>query len=158
MGDSGAYFFGYVLAASSLLGQLKINTVIALLPTVLFLLLLFLLPLLDTVQVIVRRLARRRNPISSPGKDHLHHRLLARGLSQTRTTLILWGVTLVTNLVAMIVQHMTAVAIATTAIGIIILLAFTVWRRRRAFRKAAARAAAAAGEQTVTSGGEGDAS
>jgi UDP-GlcNAc:undecaprenyl-phosphate GlcNAc-1-phosphate transferase len=140
MGDSGAYFFGYVLAASTILGSLKVTTVFALTPTVVFLLLPFLLPLLDTTQVVVRRLVKRNNPLSTPGKDHLHHRLLDRGFSQTRTTLILWGVTLITNIVAMIVQDMRAVVIATTAVAVVLFLSFVVWRRRRAFLKATARA------------------
>ena len=142
MGDSGAYFLGFVLAASSILGNLKITTLFGLVPTVLFLLLPFLLPLLDTSQVVLRRLFQRRNPLSTPGKDHLHHQLLARGLSQTRTTLILWGVTLVTNLVSMAVQGMSWAVLGTTAVGIIALLAMIVWFRRRAHRKAAARTAA----------------
>jgi UDP-GlcNAc:undecaprenyl-phosphate GlcNAc-1-phosphate transferase len=140
MGDSGAYFFGYVLAASSILGHLQITTIFALFPTVLFLVLPLIVPLIDTVQVVLRRLVRRKNPLSTPGNDHLHHGLLARGLSQTRTTLILWGITLVTNLVAMGVQGMSALVMATTAIGIIALLALIVWRRRRAFRRATASA------------------
>jgi UDP-GlcNAc:undecaprenyl-phosphate GlcNAc-1-phosphate transferase len=140
MGDSGAYFFGYVLAASSILGHLQITTIFALFPTVLFLVLPLIVPLIDTVQVVFRRLVRRKNPLSTPGNDHLHHGLLARGLSQTRTTLILWGITLVTNLVAMGVQGMSALVMATTAIGIIALLALIVWRRRRAFRRATASA------------------
>lgn len=137
MGDSGAYFFGFVLAASSILGGGQITTVFALFPTFLFL----LLPVLDTVQVVLRRLVRRKNPLSSPGRDHLHHGLLARGLSPTRTTLIMWAVTLATNLVAMAVQDMSALKIITTAAGIIILLGFIVWRRRRELRLIAARAA-----------------
>jgi UDP-GlcNAc:undecaprenyl-phosphate GlcNAc-1-phosphate transferase len=136
MGDSGAYFFGFVLAASSILGDLKITTIFALFPTVLFL----LLPLIDTLQVVLRRLVRRKNPLSTPGTDHLHHGLLARGLSQTRTTLILWGVTLGTNLVAMRVQGMSALKMATTTVAIIALLALIIWRRRRALRRAAAKA------------------
>jgi len=134
MGDSGAYFFGFVLAASSILGELQITTIFALFPTVLFV----LLPLVDTLQVILRRLLRRKNPLSTPGKDHLHHRLLARGLSQTRTTLILWGITLLTNLVAMIVQHMSALVVIATAFGIVVWLAFIVFVRRRALRRAPA--------------------
>jgi UDP-GlcNAc:undecaprenyl-phosphate GlcNAc-1-phosphate transferase len=137
MGDSGAYFFGYVLAACSILGHLKITTIFALFPTVLFL----ILPFIDTLQVVLRRLVRRKNPLSTPGKDHLHHRLLARGFSQTRTTLILWGITLVTNLVAMAVQKMSALVIGATAVGIIVLLALMVWRRRHAVRRAAIREA-----------------
>jgi UDP-GlcNAc:undecaprenyl-phosphate/decaprenyl-phosphate GlcNAc-1-phosphate transferase len=156
MGDSGAYFFGFVLAASSILGNLKVTTVFALFPTVFFLLLVFLLPLLDTAQVVVRRLIRRKNPLSTPGKDHLHHSLLARGLSQMRTTLILWGVTLATNVVAMIVQKMSWVAIVTTAVGIVILLAFVIWRRRRAYRKAVARAQVSAHDEAIARGEHSD--
>jgi UDP-GlcNAc:undecaprenyl-phosphate GlcNAc-1-phosphate transferase len=135
MGDSGAYFFGYVLAASSILGNLKITTIFALFPTVLFL----IVPVLDTTQVILRRLIRRKNPLSSPGKDHVHHSLLARGLSQTRTTLILWGVTLATNLIAMAVQGMSLLVIGVTTLGIVLLLTLIIWRRRRAVRRAAGR-------------------
>jgi UDP-GlcNAc:undecaprenyl-phosphate GlcNAc-1-phosphate transferase len=142
MGDSGAYFFGFVLAASSILGNVKVTTLFGLVPSVIFLALPFLLPLLDTFQVFFRRLFQRKNPLSTPGKDHLHHHLLARGMSQTRTTLILWGVTLVTNLVAMRVQEMATTVIVTAAVGIIGLLAIIVLIRRRAFRRAAARAAA----------------
>lgn len=122
LGDSGAYFLGYVLAASSILGNLKISTVAGFLPTALFL----LLPVVDTAQVFVRRLARRKNPLSTPGKDHLHHHLLARGLSQRRTALVLWTVTLVTNLLAMHLQGMSATVVATTGVGIVLLLSFVV--------------------------------
>jgi len=145
LGDSGAYFFGFVLAASSILGNLKTTTVFALFPAVLFPAILFLLlPVVDTLQVVLRRLARRKNPLSTPGKDHIHHGLLARGLSQTRTTLILWAITLVANLVAMIVQGVPTAVMVTTAVGTVVLLALIVWRRRRAYRKAAALRAAEA--------------
>ena len=136
MGDSGAYFFGFVLAASALLGNLKFTTVFALGPVAVFLVLLFLLPLIDTLQVVFRRLLRRQNPLSSPGKDHLHHVLLDRGLSQRRTTLIMWAVTLAANVVAMWLQDMRWPVIVTTAVGTILLLSFVVWRRTRAYRKA----------------------
>ncbi|MEL6459158.1 MAG: MraY family glycosyltransferase, partial [Cyanobacteria bacterium J06621_15] len=100
MGDAGAYFFGYVLAATSILGELQITTVLSILPPVAFL----LLPVLDTTQVFVRRLAKGKNPLSTPGKDHLHHRLLAWGLSQRRAALILWGITLACNWLGMTIR------------------------------------------------------
>jgi UDP-GlcNAc:undecaprenyl-phosphate GlcNAc-1-phosphate transferase len=127
MGDAGAYFFGYVLAATSILGKLQQNTVYALIPTVLFL----LLPVLDTTQVFVRRLMAGKNPLSTPGKDHLHHRLLAWGLSQRHAAFTLWSITLVFNLLAMRIQGMNLVVILTTVMSIIILLGFTVWQRIR---------------------------
>jgi UDP-GlcNAc:undecaprenyl-phosphate/decaprenyl-phosphate GlcNAc-1-phosphate transferase len=127
MGDAGAYFFGYVLAATSILGKLQQNTVYALIPTVLFL----LLPVLDTTQVFVRRLLAGNNPLSTPGKDHLHHRLLAWGLSQRHAAFTLWSITLFFNLLAMRIQGMSLAVMMTTASSIILLLGFTVWQRIR---------------------------
>ncbi|MEH1863503.1 MAG: MraY family glycosyltransferase [Nostoc sp.] len=127
MGDAGAYFFGYVLAATSILGKLQQNTVYALIPTVLFL----LLPVLDTTQVFVRRLLAGNNPLSTPGKDHLHHRLLAWGLSQRHAAFTLWSITLFFNLLAMRIQGMSLAVMMTTASSIVILLGFTVWQRIR---------------------------
>lgn len=131
MGDAGAYFFGYVLAATTILGNLKINTVFSLLPIVMFL----LLPVLDTTQVFVRRLMAGKNPLSTPGKDHLHHRLLALGLSQRKTTMVLWAVSLLCNLLAMRWQGTKAIVIATTMATIIVPLALTIWLRMRALKK-----------------------
>ncbi len=128
MGDAGAYFFGYVLAATALLGSLKVTTFFSLIPTALFL----LLPILDTAQVFVRRLLKRQNPMATPGKDHIHHRLLARGFSQRRTTVTLWIITLALNLVAMWVQGVGFVVILVTLVGTALLLGFTVWRKLRA--------------------------
>ncbi|MCS7058059.1 MAG: undecaprenyl/decaprenyl-phosphate alpha-N-acetylglucosaminyl 1-phosphate transferase [Meiothermus sp.] len=137
MGDAGAYFFGYVLAATALLGSLKLTTAFSLVPTALFL----LLPILDTTQVFVQRLLRGQNPMATPGKDHIHHRLLARGFSQRRTTLTLWTITLLFNLLAMRVQGLSPLVIGVTALGTALLLGFTVWRKLRAVWKEAEGAA-----------------
>ncbi|BAY31242.1 family 4 glycosyl transferase [Nostoc carneum NIES-2107] len=127
MGDAGAYFFGYVLAATSILGKLQITTVFALVPTVLFL----LLPVLDTTQVIVRRLMAGKNPMSTPGKDHLHHRLLAWGFSQRRAAFTLWSISLVFNLLAMRMQHLSLVQMLATTLSVILLIGFTIWGRMK---------------------------
>ncbi|MDZ7958939.1 MAG: MraY family glycosyltransferase [Aulosira sp. DedQUE10] len=127
MGDAGAYFFGYVLAATSILGKLQVTTVFALVPTVLFL----LLPVLDTTQVIVRRLMAGKNPMSTPGKDHLHHRLLAWGFSQRHAAFTLWSITLVCNLLAMRMQHLSLLQMLATTMSVIFLIGFTIWGRIR---------------------------
>ncbi|BAY19246.1 family 4 glycosyl transferase [Nostoc sp. HK-01] len=125
MGDAGAYFFGYVLAATSILGDLQVTTVFSLVPTVLFL----LLPVLDTTQVFLRRLLAGKNPLSTPGKDHLHHRLLAWGFSQSHAAFTLWTITLIGNLLAMHIRNMPLSVIVATSVSIIILLGFTVCQR-----------------------------
>jgi len=51
-------------------------------------------PLFDMAIAVGRRLKERRNPFAAD-RGHLHHQLLARGHSQTKTVLILYGVTAV---------------------------------------------------------------
>ncbi len=138
MGDSGAYFFGYTLGASSILGTLSATdgtassagnteSLLELVPMMLFL----LIPVIDTSQVIAHRLRHRRNPLSSPGRDHLHHRLIALGLSQRATTFLLWGATLIANLGAMRAMRMPWVVILVTALGVILLLVLASLSRTR---------------------------
>jgi UDP-GlcNAc:undecaprenyl-phosphate/decaprenyl-phosphate GlcNAc-1-phosphate transferase len=128
MGDAGAYFLGYVLAATSILGNVKMTTLTSLVGTIVF----FIVPVVDTSQVIVKRLLSGTNPMSTPGKDHLHHRLLAQGFSQRHSAVILWGVTLAGGIIAMRMQGIRQMAIVVTAIGIALLLIMTVWLRLRA--------------------------
>lgn len=51
---------------------------------------LFIYPLFDTIRVMTIRLLHKRSPFS-PDKNHIHHRMLALGLSHRRSTLILIG-------------------------------------------------------------------
>lgn len=125
MGDAGAYFLGYVLAAATILGGLKLTTAFSLVPPVLFL----LIPVLDTAQVIIRRTLKGQNPLSHPGKDHLHHQLLRRGFSQPRVTRILWGLTLIANIAAMTWQGVSWWVIGATALVTSLLLALAAWGR-----------------------------
>ncbi|WP_135257714.1 MraY family glycosyltransferase [Thermus caldilimi] len=133
LGDAGAYFLGFTLAATSLLGNLKLTTFLGLLPPALFL----LLPILDTTQVVVRRLLRGQNPLSTPGKDHIHHRLLARGLSQRRVAFLLWGLALLFNLLAMAYLGMPKEAILASFFATVSGLGWVTYRRLRALWRGA---------------------
>lgn len=90
MGDTGAMFLGFVLAAISVEGALKGPTALAFIAPVLAL----GLPIFDTLFSVVRRVAANR-PIYEADRDHLHHRLLAMGLSQRQAVLTLYGVSAV---------------------------------------------------------------
>lgn len=85
MGDAGAMFLGYALAAVSVLGLLKTAAAAGLLVPVLAL----GLPILDTALAIVRRVLTGRS-IGLADKEHLHHRLLQRGLSHRGAVLVMW--------------------------------------------------------------------
>jgi UDP-GlcNAc:undecaprenyl-phosphate GlcNAc-1-phosphate transferase len=90
MGDSGAMFVGFVLAACSIAGGSKDSVAVALLVPVV----VMGLPILDTALAIVRRFARRV-PVFSADREHLHHKLLDMGLTHRHAVLVLWGVSCV---------------------------------------------------------------
>ena len=57
---------------------------------VLWLLVIFLLPLIDVVWAVIRRTKAGRRPWQ-PDAGHLHHRMLAFGHGHRRAVLLLWG-------------------------------------------------------------------
>lgn len=79
MGDSGSMFLGFTLAALAIMGLTKGATVISVFIPIVIL----GIPLLDTVFAIIRRLFNGQ-PIFQADKNHLHHRLLEKGLSIDR--------------------------------------------------------------------------
>jgi UDP-GlcNAc:undecaprenyl-phosphate GlcNAc-1-phosphate transferase len=86
IGDCGALFLGFVLAASSIYGvNHKSTTAVAVLGPILIL----GLPILDTLLAMARRMLRGRSPFDGD-REHVHHLLLDLGLSQRRSVLILW--------------------------------------------------------------------
>jgi len=129
MGDAGSTLFGYTLAAVSLLGTLKISAGASLLVP----LLIMALPILDTTQVVVGRLARGiRNPLAHPDKTHLHHRVLARTGNARRTSVALWVVALICGVAGMFAQGIGAGTVLLTALLIGGCLWFVAARRMRA--------------------------
>ncbi len=77
LGDAGAYFLGFLLAIVTL----RLRPVGIALPwSALIPILLVLVPILDTTFVVIRRLIERRHPFT-PGRDHLSHLLIDRGLT-----------------------------------------------------------------------------
>ena len=86
LGDSGAYLTGFILASLTVSCVVKKVTLVVMTPV---LILIFALPILDTAFAIIRRLLRGK-PILEPDKEHLHHRILAIGLSQKRASYILY--------------------------------------------------------------------
>jgi UDP-GlcNAc:undecaprenyl-phosphate GlcNAc-1-phosphate transferase len=47
-------------------------------------------PIFDTTLVFISRLRRGLNPLTTPGKDHSSHRLVAMGFTQREAVLILY--------------------------------------------------------------------
>ncbi|NLY89824.1 MAG: undecaprenyl/decaprenyl-phosphate alpha-N-acetylglucosaminyl 1-phosphate transferase [Firmicutes bacterium] len=89
LGNSGAYFLGYLLGVISITGALKLPTILALAVPVFAL----GVPFLDSLWAIWRRW-RRGEPIALGDRDHLHHLLVLSGLGEREAVLILYGLSL----------------------------------------------------------------
>ena len=99
MGDTGSTFLGFVLACISVQGVMKTHAIISIAAPVLIL----GLPIFDTLFAIIRRILKRK-PIMSPDRGHLHHRLLDMGFSQRRTVTILYTLTSILCLTAVVMS------------------------------------------------------
>ncbi len=95
MGDTGAYFLGFVLAAISVEGTLKGATAAAITITLLAL----GLPIFDTAFAIIRRTINKK-PIFQADKGHFHHRLLHIGMNQRKAVLVIYFISMLMNFTA----------------------------------------------------------
>jgi UDP-GlcNAc:undecaprenyl-phosphate/decaprenyl-phosphate GlcNAc-1-phosphate transferase len=87
LGDCGSLFIGFMLSALALQGAQKAPTIIAVaIPVV-----SFGLPILETGLSIVRRFLGGR-PVFTADREHIHHKLLQRGLSQRQVVITLYAV------------------------------------------------------------------
>ncbi len=110
MGDTGALFLGYAIAILSLLGLYKSVTLFSFLVPILIL----GVPIFDTSFAIIRRVVNKK-PISAPDKSHLHHRILALGLSHRNTVLVIYAFGIIFSICAVVVTE-------TTLIGSLLIL------------------------------------
>jgi UDP-GlcNAc:undecaprenyl-phosphate GlcNAc-1-phosphate transferase len=100
MGDTGSMFLGFVLAATAVETNQKASTAVAvIIPTV-----ALGLPIMDTLLAIGRR-AWRGRPLFQADKDHIHHRLMARGLSHRQAVLVLYGLCVLLGLAALVLTY-----------------------------------------------------
>lgn len=116
MGDSGAYMLGYLLAAVSILGALKLTTVAVVAPV-----LMLALPVVNITQVTLRRMSRGVNPAVADN-DHLHDLIRVRSGSKQFTVVVLWLMTLMLGLLGMMVSETPPRLMYTTAIGTVLLI------------------------------------
>lgn len=100
MGDSGALLLGYVLAIVSLVSMQKSTAALALLVPIAAL----ALPIVDTTLAVARRLVQRR-PVMAGDNEHIHHRLLELGLPARTALLVIYGISAVCALVAVLLAN-----------------------------------------------------
>jgi UDP-GlcNAc:undecaprenyl-phosphate/decaprenyl-phosphate GlcNAc-1-phosphate transferase len=135
LGDSGAYFLGFILSVLSLQGGLKGTTTIAILIPIIAL----GLPIIDTLLAMFRRLLKslhimevdqEKNVVKffyldgwsmfKADRQHIHHRLLQVGFTQKKAVMILYGVSLILGGLALSSVYFKSInyALLLTAIGV----------------------------------------
>lgn len=121
LGDSGSMFLGFILATISMWTQRKGATAAALLIPVIAL----GVPILDTSLSFMRRIARHQSPFKAD-REHLHHRLLALGLSHRNAVFTLYTASAIFALAALaLLDNDTthrAIVLATVAVVVFVMV------------------------------------
>lgn len=119
MGDTGALFLGYTMSVLSILGCFKLNALVSF--WVPFL--IFALPLLDTAFAFIRRILTGRSPFSAD-RGHVHHRLIDKGFDQKHSVLLLYAVSGISGISAILIsfdKFVGGVAMLFVAVAVLIL-------------------------------------
>ncbi|MBN2410432.1 undecaprenyl/decaprenyl-phosphate alpha-N-acetylglucosaminyl 1-phosphate transferase [candidate division KSB1 bacterium] len=97
LGDAGSLSLGFLLGCLTMqASEVYSGKTAALIP-----LLLLWIPITDTILAIVRRVRRRVHPFHAD-QDHLHHRLVRLGLSQSGAAMVLIGLSLIFGIMALL--------------------------------------------------------
>jgi UDP-GlcNAc:undecaprenyl-phosphate GlcNAc-1-phosphate transferase len=86
LGDSGSLFIGFLLGCFGAIWSQKSATILGMTAPLMAL----SIPIVDLCLSVIRRFLRRK-PVMRGDREHIHHRLLNRGLSARRAVLILYG-------------------------------------------------------------------
>lgn len=121
MGDGGAYFMGFTLAAVGVIGLVKTTAITA----VLLPYLILAVPILDMSAVIFSRISKGKSPFIAD-KSHLHHWLLKSGISQRKTVLFIYTLTFWVGSLALGFSNIPSGW--GYAIGATMLLAWQIWQ------------------------------
>lgn len=121
IGDTGSNFLGYCLSVISILGIAKTYTAFVIVAPIIVL----ALPLFDTVFAVIRRVIKGKSlkAIIQPDANHLHHKMLQKGFTQKQAVLILYGLSAVLGMFAIILMESGVLKALSFALIIIVVIA-----------------------------------
>ena len=104
MGDTGATFLGFIMATVSVEGMFKQYAIISFVVPFLML----GLPIFDVCFAVVRRMSHGQSPMQ-PDRGHVHHRLIDMGFSQKQAVGVLYVISAILGLSAVVLTATNAV-------------------------------------------------
>lgn len=124
MGDTGSLFLGFLLAAVGIKLRFPANS-----KTITWMIPLFVLalPIFDTTLVFISRLRRGKNPLTTPGKDHISHRLAILTGSRREAVLICYLIAGAIGLVAIFLTRASLLEAVCLAVAMILLGIGGIW-------------------------------
>ena len=120
MGDTGALLLGYVLATVSVIGMFKFYAIVTFVLPVLAL----AVPLSDTIFAFTRRILHGQSPFHAD-RGHFHHKLLDMGLSQKQAVAVLYAVSAILGLAAVLLTSTGIIRVIVAVIAFVI--AVCIW-------------------------------
>jgi UDP-GlcNAc:undecaprenyl-phosphate GlcNAc-1-phosphate transferase len=125
MGDAGSQFLGYSAASLAIALTQSKATLSPVLP-----LILLGFPILDTLTVMVTRIAQKRSPFSAD-KNHFHHHLLNLGFQQSESVLVIYCIQTLLIGTALLLRYYSdwALLLCYILFSVTVLLFFTSARR-----------------------------
>jgi UDP-GlcNAc:undecaprenyl-phosphate GlcNAc-1-phosphate transferase len=128
MGDSGSLFLGLLLAVIGIKLRFPGHSSFV---TWMVPLLVLWIPIFDTTLVTLSRMRRGLNPLTTPGKDHVSHRLVARGRTQLEAVLLLYVAAGACGLLAVFVMQASLREGYQIGAALLALSAWLMWRSER---------------------------
>jgi UDP-GlcNAc:undecaprenyl-phosphate GlcNAc-1-phosphate transferase len=128
MGDTGSLFLGFTLAALAIKLRFPSNSAFVtwMVPP-----LVLAVPIFDTTLVIISRLRRQLNPLTTPGKDHLSHRLARLTGSPREAVLICYLFAGVAGIIATFVTQASIPEGYGVGVAVVVAALFGIWRLER---------------------------
>lgn len=118
MGDSGSLFLGFFLGAVSVLSLHKATAI----ATIMIPIVAFSFPLMDMLYAVIRRYYRGI-PLGNADREHIHHKLLDKGLSKRKVLFFLYFINIAVMMaVLMLVRRQLNIDF----LGLVLLVAFAV--------------------------------
>src|SRR5713226_2445584 len=119
LGDSGSLLIGFLLSAIALAGSQKSSIIVAVAIPIVCL----GLPILEVAVAVSRRFLGRKR-LFDPDREHIHHKLLGRGISHRQAVLVLYAVSACFGLFSLLLLNpggaVVAAVLVVVGIGVLI--------------------------------------
>lgn len=124
MGDTGSLFLGFLLAAVGIKLRFPSNsdTITWMIPV-----LVLAVPVFDTTLVFISRLRRGKNPLTTPGKDHISHRLAFLTGSRREAVLLCYLLAGAVGLASIFITQANLAEATTVGVALLLIALYGLW-------------------------------